>query len=98
MSVLVCFLVFASLGCLALSTHKHWRFVFGHALETRLPAVRAGGWIMLSASLAASVTHWGGSFGVIAWFGILFVSAFAVTLLMTYGARMAAARLSKSNL
>jgi len=96
-SLLVCLLAFAGLCCLALSTHKHWRYVFGHASEARLPAVRAAAWALLAASLAASVTHWGGSFGLIAWFGIMFASSFGVTLLLTYGARAAAARFSKKD-
>ena len=97
MSVLVWLLAFTGLGCLALSTHKNWRYVFGHASEARLLAVRAAAWVLLAASLAGSVAHWGGSFGVIAWFGFLFVSSFAVTLLLTYGARAAAARFSRNS-
>ncbi len=86
MSLSACLLSFVAFICLALSVPRHCRHIFGRDLEGPvMPTLRIAGWVLLGASLAASIAEWGAFVGIVGWIGILTVSAIAVTLSLTYG-------------
>jgi hypothetical protein len=74
--------------CLAFSVPRHCRHLFGRELHRSImPVLRVAGWLLIVASLAASIERWGALFGTATWFGTITVSAVATTLLLTYGAK-----------
>jgi hypothetical protein len=76
--------------CLAMPRH-HLQVWHRHpSLATRV-SLRIAGWLCLAAALAASVAALGWPIGSVAWFGLFFVAALALVLLLAYVPRFAAA-------
>jgi hypothetical protein len=70
---------------LCLAMDRHYRQVIGRAPRPILRhALRFIGSLGLALSLAICVHALGGSFGPVAWFGLLSIAALAVTFLLPY--------------
>ena len=83
----------AFVGCLAgfagiaLFMAKHARDLLGLANTSRKRLVcRTAGWALLALSTVLCVMQWGGSIGLVAWFGLATVAALLVAMALTYGA------------
>lgn len=88
MIVLAFSLAYAGFLALCLSMSRHYRDVFHRSLPDRTARMlRGGGWILLAASLAASVAHSGGPVGTVLWIALLTAGAALVVLLLTYAPR-----------
>lgn len=78
-------LAVAGFALLALSLAKHHRDLLGKIpSRTAERSLRAGGWLLLGASLLACISAAGVSIGLVLWTAVLTVAAIAVALLITY--------------
>jgi hypothetical protein len=75
--------------CLAMPKHYRQVFVLAPAGTSRY-LLKIGGWLSLSASLAASVATNGWSFGPVEWIGMLAVAGLMIVFMLPYVPRMAA--------
>ncbi|WP_447599385.1 DUF3325 domain-containing protein [Nitrospira sp. Nam80] len=84
-------LTYNGLLALCLAMPKHYRQIFAHHPAGILMSLfRMGGWLLLSASLGASVAVNGWAFGPIEWVGMLTVTGLGVVLLLPFAPRMTA--------
>jgi hypothetical protein len=84
-------LSYNGLLALCLAMPKHYRQVFARAPgETPVHLFRLGGWLSLSASLAASVATNGWSFGPVEWIGMVAFTGLALVFMLPYLPRLAA--------
>jgi hypothetical protein len=81
-------LAHAGFVALCLGMDRHHRQVLGaRPSPSRARALRAGGWLVLAASYAASVAEAGPSVGTVAWIGALTLGAGVIVLLLPYAPR-----------
>ena len=84
-------LSYNGLLALCLAIPKHYRQVFTHApADERGRLFKLGGWLSLSASLAASVGTNGWSFGPVEWIGMLAFTGLALVFMLPYVPRVIA--------
>lgn len=75
-------------ACMALSMAKHYRQVFlAEPTKRGARMRRMAAWLLLCVSLVPAVTDDAASVGIVLWTGVLTVSAFSVTMLLTYWPR-----------
>ena len=84
-------LSYNGLLALCLAMPKHYRQVFAHQpVAMHMHLFRLGGWLSLSASLAASVATNGWSFVPVEWIGMLAFTGLALVLMLAYVPRVVA--------
>jgi hypothetical protein len=85
-------LTYSGLLALCLAMPKHYRQVFPrHQTGVRRSLFRLGGWLCLSASLAASVAVNGWAFGPVESVGMLAIAGLTLVVMLPYAPRIAAA-------
>lgn len=85
-------LAYSGFASLCLAMPKHYRQVWaGHAPPTTLIAFRVVGWLCLASSFLFCIRAWGMATGVVGWFGVLTAVGTALTFLLPYVPRTAAA-------
>lgn len=85
-----CAAAFLGFIALSLAMSRHFRNVFAAAepaFRQRL-ALRLAGWLLLAVTAVLCIAVWGLSVGIVALFGVLTMSAFAVALMLTYAPTM----------
>ena len=81
-AILACLAGFSGI---ALSMIKHARDLLGQANTPRKRRLfRVAGWALLVLSLAACIAAWGGSIGLVAWFGLATVAALLVAIALAH--------------
>ncbi|MGD9725047.1 MAG: DUF3325 domain-containing protein [Nitrospiraceae bacterium] len=84
-------LTYNGLLALCLAMPKHYRQVFPrHQPGVRASLFRLGGWLCLSASLAASVAVNGWAFGPVESVGMLAIAGLTLVFMLPYTPRIAA--------
>jgi len=91
MSFLAGALIFAAVGCLALSMPKHYADVFlRNPVAIATIALRVTGWVLLVAAFVPCILVWGATIGIAAWFGLFAAAILAVVALLTYAPSLSA--------
>ena len=75
------------LSWMALSMPKHYRQARPDAGVPHVTGARTAAWLLLGLSLVPSLSGASAATGVVAWLGLLTISAVSVTLLLTHRPR-----------
>jgi hypothetical protein len=87
LALLLCYGGFTAL-CLSMDRH-HIELLGRTPSAAHRRALKVGGWLLLTLSLAAAVAATGWGLGLVEWFAVLMISALLLVLLMPYRPRLA---------
>lgn len=83
-------LCYAGMAALCLGMDRHHRQVWSRIAPRLQRGLRVAGWLLLAVALWPCIRAWGGSVGVVVWFGLLSAAALLLVLLLPYRPRGAA--------
>ncbi|MBB2494342.1 DUF3325 domain-containing protein [Aquipseudomonas ullengensis] len=83
-------LCYAGMAALCLGMDRHHRQVWSRTAPRRQRGLRLVGWLLLAVALWPCIRAWGGSVGVVIWFGLLTGAALLLVWLLPYRPKGAA--------
>lgn len=83
-------LSYAGMAALCLGMDRHHRQVWAGTAPARQRLLRTLGWLLLAAAIWPCIRAWGGSVGVVIWFGLISAAALVLVLLLPYRPKAAA--------